>query len=325
MKKILLVALLFSSYFSEAQIDPTFYGKPADFSEFASRTLIVEVLVESPKIIEKYSKKDKWADDLERYKSFISSYNSMMKEAVKNYWKYNSKIEYKTSPEVKELNQQKNSAYIVLRYFELGDIEWDVMERSPLKVPALMLTRVEQDFGKPDYKIYFPSSYSRDNKKYMQCDYKFVLTAMQSHIQWIINNKLKYFNSYSEIAAEPNCQKLKNLTLLVESDYLYKSLSPDEVKAVYESKIEFVAAEEINKSFVSAEKGKAVLFMIPYGIARTNNIVTSGSMLTYFKIIVDCETGEILWIHNPGSLPIGENIKCDMIRDEFKRINKCKI
>ncbi|MFY7879027.1 MAG: hypothetical protein ACOVP6_03075 [Lacibacter sp.] len=325
-KMVFVLFLLLISGYGYAQISPKFYGKPDDFKEMAKRTLVVELLEENKGVIEKLSKKEKTAKELQDYKSFITDYNRMIQDAVSKYWKYNATIEYKTGSEVSKLRDSKTTKYVILAYIELGDIDYEFFTRSELTVPALMYQRIENPRRKPDYKIYFPSSYARRDSKYLESDYKFALISIQENIKWIIkNDKILHFNDYTEKIAEPNCSKLKNLTLLIDKEYLYKSVSESEAKDAYGNKIEFVSSDKLDMSFVNGEEGKAVLFTIPYGIAKGSLGPLNTSRLVYFKVIVDCKSGEILWVHNPGRMGIGENIVSKLIKAEFKKMRECKM
>ncbi len=68
----------------------------------ANRTLIVELLEEDPKVIDKLSKKKKRAAKLQEYKDFITFYNDMIKDAVSKYWTFNENIEYRSATEVEK-------------------------------------------------------------------------------------------------------------------------------------------------------------------------------------------------------------------------------
>lgn len=310
-----------------AQVSGKFYGEKSDFVAMAKRPLLVELREEDPGIIKYLSKNPKTADRLKRYKASILDYNVMIKSGVDKYWKYNEQVEYKTKSEVDELRKAKSKKYVVLTYIELGDITPVTSEdiekmrgRSDLKIPALRYTRIEQPDRLPDYKIYLPSSNIREDNKYLDCDFKFALIEMQAELKWMIdNNKKLQFNEYTEKVAEGNCSKLKDKTLQVEKSFLYKKLTEAEAKEAYGNNIEFVTAEELNSSFIDSKKGTAVFFDIPYGLANVN----FGTAVVFFKVIVDCETYEILWAHNVRPMDINPlNL---IMEKEFKNMGKCKM
>jgi len=322
---ILLSILFFAANTALAQINGKYYGEKEDFKKLAKRTLLVEILEEQPDVIKRLSKKESRAKQLEEYKGFIAHYNELIRKAVPKYWTYNANIEYKTESEIAELKKAKSNKYAVLSYFELSDSDLDFAERSDLTVPALRYTRIEEPNRKPDYKIYLPSSYIREGKKYLEADFRVALLGMQENIKFNIKkDKTPQFQEFTEEVSEKNCSKLKDLTLLVEKDLLFKKLTIQEAQAAYGAKIEWVGEAEIEKNMVDQTKGKAALFSIPYGIAKGNIGPISSSTLVFFKIVVSCETGEILWTNNPGNLPIGKNVSHQLMEKEFKNMAQCK-
>ena len=321
----MLLLLCFFARTAISQISGKYYGEKEDFKKMAKRTLLVETLEEDPDVIKRLSKKESRAQQLMDYKNFIVQYNQLIKLCVPKYWTYNANIEYKTETEIKALRKANSEKYVVLEYFELTDTEVDFFERSSLTVPALRYTRIEQPLRKPDYKIYLPSSYVRTGNAYLEADFKVALEGMQDNINYVIkNDKTLHFTDFSEKESEKNCSRLKSLTLMIEKSFLYKKTTAEEAQAAYGAKIEWVEEADLNKDVVGKTKGKAALFSIPYALAKGGIGPVSTSSLGFFKIIVDCETGDILWTNNPGNMPIGKNIGPMLIEKEFKNMGECK-
>src|ERR1035437_5063902 len=212
MKKIkwqlsLAIGFIAASSFMQlhSQIKDKIYGTAGDFKSFQKRTLVVELQEEDAKTIEKLTKKKK-DNELEKYKRFISDYNTFIKEAVDKYWTLNDKKEYKTAAEVKEIRDKKNSKYVIMSYYELTDKGGDVVTRSGLEVPALLYGRAEKEPGRqPDYQIYLPSSYTRENSEYLKYDFAFAVQAMQANIQYIIKtSKPINFEDWAKTICETN-------------------------------------------------------------------------------------------------------------------------
>jgi hypothetical protein len=326
-KTVVCLALLALFYVNSAvsQISGKYYGEKDDFKKMAKRTLLVEILEEDPDVIKRLSKKESRAKQLEEYKSFIVHYNELIRISVPKYWTYNTNIEYKTETEIRNLQKSKTNKYVLLSYFELSDTDLDHFERSELTVPALKYTRIEEPNRKPDYKIYLPSSHIRYGKKYLEADFKVALLGMQENIKYVIkNDKTIQFQDFTEKVGEKNCSKLKGLSLLVEKNQLYNKLTAQEAEAAYGAKIEWATEADIQKHVVEGTSGKAALFAIPYAIAKGGVGPVSTSALGFFKIIVDCETGVILWSNNPGNIPIGKNISHLIMEKEFKNMGLCK-
>lgn len=325
MKKLCIAFLMLTAVVSNAQISPRIYGEKGDFENLKARPLLIEILEEDPKTLKKLSGPKK-ADELKDYVGFIKEFNENFKIYVQKYWKLNSKFEFKTVTEVNALNKAKNSTYAVIRFVSLNDIESFGL-KSGLSVPAIVYTRIESDRKKPDAKNYLPFRYfGNDGKSLNEGDYKYVLETLQANVNWIVkNDKSLNFNEFSEKMAKENCSKLKGKTLLIEDNMMMKGRSTDEAKTNYGGDLKFVSEKEINDAFVNKTKNTAVLYAAPYGIMKGSALVVQVSRLVYFKIIVDCETGEILYLYMPGGLSYGANITNQMTETEFKTLRDCKI
>lgn len=325
MKKVCIVLLLITTLVTKAQINPKNYGEKQDFENLKTRTLIVEILEEDPKTLKKLSSPKK-AEELKNYVDFIKEFNNNFKTYVQKYWRLNSKLEYKTTTEVDALNKQKNTTYAVIRFVSLNDIDSYGL-KSGLSVPAISYSRIESDRRKPDAKNYLPYRYfSNDDKSLNEGDYKYVLETLQANINWIVkNDKTISFDKYSEKMAIENCPKLKGKTLLIEDNMMMKGRSTDEAKKNYGGDLKFVSETEINDAFVSKKKNTAVLYAAPFGIIKGGIAVVQVSRIVFFKIIVDCETGEILYLYMPGGMSYGANLSNQMTETEFKTLANCKI
>lgn len=318
MKKLFLVILVGFYASSFSQIDAKFYGDSKDFIELAKRPLLVEIVQENPKTLKKLSS-DKKKEELKAYRDFIASYNTQMKIMINKYWTMNTKIDFKTTEEIADIRKAKSKDYALLCYFEFGDLGDNFSNR--LTIPALGYTRIEAD--KEDSNIYLPRKKTLDS--YTEADYKLALKGLQDDLNWIIKSgKNKKFNEYAEIIAKENCVNLKNKTLLVPKDLIWKDKF-DECKANYSGKLEFVSKEEVDKAYVENRKDTAVLISIPYAIISGGVGPIGMRSLVFFKVIVDCQTNEILYCYNPGKTGFGKHLLPEVVSSDFKEIDKCKM
>jgi len=309
-----------------AQIGGKLHGDPNDFIAMAKRPVLVELFEE------------KINDDGEKESEpFIPYYNALIKLVVGKYWKFNQDIQYKTTSEINKLKELKNDKYVVLTYIKQSGraLYGESKVNSNIIVPSLCFSRIEEIDRKPDYTICVPSSGIRKNNKYLECDFKFIVTEMQAHLAWIIqNNKTIQFNEYIKMIAKDNCPKLKDRKLLVDKNSLQpkqllkSKLSEPKARLAYGNNIGFVTASELNLSYVENTKGTAILLSIPYGGLRPTPMEASQSMqnrvlLSYYKVAVDCETNELLWIEIPGQLIQG-NTEAFIKASELKDMGECK-
>ena len=308
-----------------AQTGGKLHGGKDDFIELAKRPLLVELFEEQ---IED--------DGEKKSEPFIPYYNALIKLVVGKYWKYNQEIAYKTTSEINKLKELNNTKYALLTFIKQNDprVYGEARVSSTITIPSLCYSRIEEIDKKPDYTICVPSSGIRKGNRYLECDFKFIVTAMQAHLNWMTqNNKIIPFSEYAEMLAKDNCAKLKDKKLLVDKNLLRpkvllnKKLTEPTAKRVYGDSIGFVTANELNSSYIENTKGTAILLSIPYGGIRPTPMEASQSMqrrvlLSYYKVVVDCETNELLWMKIPGQLK--GNTEAFLKESELKDISLCK-
>ena len=323
MKNFVIVVLCMFSLLAKAQISSHFNGGLKEFKELKTRTLIVELLEEDQKVIKKLDKPKK-ADELASYKKMIKLYNDEIVIYVKKYWTLNSNIEYKSQSEVEALKKAKNRSYAILRNLRLNDLDLDF--KSKLYLNVFVYTRIETNYNSPDAQAYMPVYSKEENVLLNESDYKFCFDLLQANINYIISSKKKINSEdYVKEMAEGNCDEIKNKTLLVKESLLYKKVKKESCLEEYGANLNIVSDQVFNDAFVNKEKGKAVLFSVPYEIAKGGIGPVGQSSLISYKVVVDCETGKILYLFMPkGFAVMGQNLFHFMIEKDFKNIKNCK-
>ena len=121
-----------------------YYPLKQDASDFAKRTLLVQIQEEEPLIIKKLEKLYTDKTDLEKrrndYKELISKHNEWIKIAISKYYKINTKIEYKTRSEIEDiLNDIKVlRKYAVLNTGWKKEYQYKGTESNPVEVYGLV-------------------------------------------------------------------------------------------------------------------------------------------------------------------------------------------
>lgn len=325
MKKILLVVFGLVSLLSSAQVSSYFHGDAKVFSNLKTRNLIVELLEPDAKIVKKLSK-PKFATDLKLYNEMISNYNSEIQLYAKKYWTLNSNIVFKTKTEVEALHDQKDKSFAVLRNLRLKDIDIDFGSKSNLFVTCLVFTRIETNYDKADSQVYLPTASKADGKFLLESDYKFCLDVLQSNINYIITNK-KNINSekYVQLISKGNCKEIGSKTLLVKESILYEKTTKAKCIAAYGSNIKFVSDEEFDKAFIDKAADKVCLFSVPWEIGKGGMGPVSQSFIMSFKVVVDCQTGKLLYQFLPtGFAAFGQNISYFVMEKDLENIKNCK-
>ncbi|WP_417938955.1 hypothetical protein [Flavobacterium sp. RS13.1] len=323
MKRILFYLFLFISLVSKAQISSYFHGNVKDFIDLKTRPLIVELLEEDEKILNKLSKPKK-AEELQSYKKMVRLYNEEITLYAKKYWTINKNIEFKNKSEVEILRKANNKSYAVLRNLRLNDIDFDF--KSNLYLNVIVYTKIESNPQKPDSQVYLPISSKKTDVFLEEADYKYSLNILQDNINYIIaQNKSVNSENYVKEMAKGNCPLIKNKTLLVKESILYEKTKKEDCIKKYDGALNIVSDDEINRAFVEKDKDKVVLFSVPYEIGKGQMGPIGQSFLMSYKVVVDCETGKILYLFMPrGFAVMGQNISSIMIEKDFENIKNCK-
>ena len=146
----LLVAFLFIGIAPgiRAQIPVSVHAEAVDLKSMSHRTLIVEIVDEDERISVDFPKKQA-EQMMTDYRADVANYNALMQKAVNQYWKFNTKIEFKHSSEIRKLFESESSKYVAL-------VKGSVTGEGPLwgpttGVPCLMFQRTDQK-SKPAFK-----------------------------------------------------------------------------------------------------------------------------------------------------------------------------
>ena len=318
--------ILINTFMVKAQISSEFFGTRDDYKALSKRILIVETLVEKYEVINKLNKKENSKKLIADYKKFIQKYNEYIQITTYKYWKFNDSIEYKTELEVAQIKKSRSRNYALLSYVELKDDVLDSSNTAVVSIPAIKYTRIEIPADQPDYKIYIPSSYIRANNQYIEADFRVAIMAMQENIKFMMKTKENIeFQEFILEMADKNCKKLKKSTVLVEKSMLDKNLTEERAKTHCKIKIEFETIEEIEKNMFYKTKGKSAVIAFPLGILQGKGKTAQMSSVVYFKIAVDCETGNIIWTNGGslGSITFENNNSQHMTERDFKHMQPC--
>jgi len=318
MKIITLLSLVAIGLKLSAQIDPKIRAKPDDLKMLQGRTVIVEVEEEDARVVAKLSKKEKDADRLQEYRDFIANNNTMLKNAVDKYWKFNSSIEYKTTTELQDI-KGKSKDYVIISFESI----WSE-GRSTFCVPEIWYNRSEGKDG-PDCMIFLPPSSIPEKEtdptmwSYVQADYDFAIEQMQAYIKYMITtDKRIYFADYAKKMTETNCSQIKNGTLVIDKDQLGEGVDKDAIKSEYKGPFVITDQKAYSNAFENQEQGKEVVFSFPYDILGG----ITGYNLMFAKIVVDCSTANIVFYYRGESMGVNYPYY-DIRKQVFDYMERC--
>ncbi len=312
MKKLIIVsAFALAAISTRAQVNDKIGAEPDEIKAMAKKTLVVELPEENDKVIASFSKKTAEAD-LAAYRASLASYREQIEPAVCKYWSYNKNIEFKKTSEVVALFQKKSTKYVALMKVVLADGGGAYVYSFGLGVPAIVLTRTDGDskvtkkgqleLRKYDYQMYLVTNpFDDGTESYSEAGMKFTLTQAQKHMDWIVKStKSKTYHDYCKAMAKSNCSKLASKDLMVDEAGLYKSVDKSEAVESYGKAIDFEPAADLQKAYLDATPGKAVLISLPIGTISGTLVVVTITKLVYMKVVVDTETNTVLNAIVPG-------------------------
>lgn len=263
----------------------------------------------------------------------MASYREQIEPVVRELWKFNEKVEFKTTSEIIALFAKKSPKYVALMKVVLPD-GGDVADYTfGLGVPALMLTRTDGDskvskkgelrVRNHDFQAYLiVSPDSTGAERYSPATMKATLTLVQDFLQWNTKNKKSQdFMRYTREMAEKNCELLATRTLLVDQADRYKGCTPEEAHSSYAHQLELVDRAQLESTYLGGDNSKAVLFSLPVGTIKSAVIVVELTRLVYAKLILDPATGQIISAYVPG---IGKSIQEGLMKMDFKSFSKCE-
>jgi hypothetical protein len=293
-----ILLFLFIS-FANNSFSQVVYAAPEDFKEIKKRTLLVQLLEENPTTIASLEKKVSKAknekdkaeaqEELDNAKQFITDYNKFIKDAVTKYWDLNAKVEYKTITEIKTLRETKSNKYTVLFYSESksGNTDAYGVSYSPLSIPTLNYSRIEEGTVKIDYSFFMTGV---TFKKMNYGDMILSLILMKNHIAEIEKSKKKKYTflEFAKDEGKKNCSDIKDQTITINKDQVHDKTTEDELtKAFTKGKLEFKSATDVITAIES--ETDAI-----YGFAIPNTIVGTGiSRITFYRCFINVKTGKI--------------------------------
>ncbi len=262
MKNILILFLLICSVV-QAQVGNS---KQEDVQEIQKRTLIVVTEEPNEKLISKLE-----GDQLAQYKKDVEDYNRDIKDAVTGFWKFNTKIEYKTRAEVDKLAKAKNKTYAYIEYnkftvncynaaaykstYQFRDGAKEITLAGGDYISTQLNIRLcdNNPLGPPVFGVHLPGPFPD------KADLVYALKAMQLQFGYKLEGKkdIPIAKMFKE-----NAKALETMTLLVNEKNT--DLAIDEIKKAYPFQVELVNKEKINEAILNSADKTAFVIVIPY-------------------------------------------------------------
>ena len=260
------------------------------------QVLLVALEEENPKIVKKLSKKK---EELEFYKNQIEGNNTALKNAVENYWKYSSSVEFKPYSEALKMRDENKEKYALMSYFKY--VEYDQYNSTGAgwnrngggfsynpgthySEAVNTITQITLTLSDTKLTACLPTLYvSKADAVYGVQQLQYVVSTLQKDE----NATLK--TVYSKDIPK-NGFELKNKTLLFDKEDLDKGLTESTIKKIYPYPFKIVSMQEIEKAILNKEPGIAYV-MITASPGAKGNI--------FIHYITDAEGGKILGMEYP--------------------------
>jgi hypothetical protein len=315
-----------------AQIANKIWAEPAELKALSRKILVVELPEENPKVIEGFPKKTA-AADAAAYRASLASYRDQVEASIREHWKYNEEIEFKTTSEIIQLFAKKSTKHVALLKVVLADGLGVYGYTFGMGVPAIVLTRTDGDSKvskkgqlqliKHDYQMNLVAGTAEDGTEtYTATGLAFTFKQAQKHLEYASKSKKpEDYMQYCKDEAARNCSKMRGKELVLEEGALYKSVDKAEVKENYPGPLSFVSRAELDEIYDSGTSEKAVLYSMPVGTISGTMIVVTVTKLVYMKIVVDPSTDEIIEAVIPG---MGKTYVEGLTGPDLRALAECK-
>lgn len=267
-------------------------SKQKDVLEVQKRTLIVVLEEVNTKLNEKLK-----PEEQEMYRKDIEDYNTAIKEVIPAFWKFSTRVEYKTRAETDAIVKAKSKDYAYLEYNKYtvnfftpaafratmanknseNKLSGRSMVGGDYKTSDLNIRLTDQNpLGLPVYGVHMTDPFPNTadlayGLKQMQLQFDYKMKGMDD----LDINKLY----------KTNGKKLATITLLV--DQLDTDMKIEDIKKAYPYPVEVVSKDKIDEAQLKSDAKYAIAVVIPYAGAK------------YGFMVVDAVTGEELGRSSP--------------------------
>jgi len=187
----------------------------------------------------------------------FSSFNSYMKDAMKEYWKV-TPYEFITAKEFNVRRLKPSWSFIVLT-----ETNYDKDKSNSLFNFINLLQGKDVDkLGEMPEICAVPLSYAGEND--LEYGYKLgaILEFMQKHAQLIMEDPSKTGRKYLKYYNENIPEVMKKTILVKQEDLSPEIANMERIKAIYSNKIEIVPEDEIVKAIENKTSGVVILHKV---------------------------------------------------------------
>ncbi|HYC85384.1 MAG TPA: hypothetical protein VEB86_09190 [Chryseosolibacter sp.] len=253
--------------------------KPETAALVKDRKLVVFLKSEDESVMRKLT-----GAELKNYKQGISQFNTNLQTVVKAFWTFNSTVSYLTKDKIESLKPANEYAILAV---DLINIRFsNQLTRRPANQILRLHVCMLEDYD-PLKPVFYQDVVGFVSEQGVPAISKMDLVAaanmVQNHLQARLDGKRRANGLHYEEALE-YAGTLKNKTLLIDTTFMDKKLTAQEVKEAYTYPFAISNSAAIEKAQMSRDKKFAYVYVFPVGDASN----------TMYHCILDCETGKVI-------------------------------
>lgn len=245
------------------------------------------------------------------------NYGLLLKRAVENHWKLNSKIEFAEPQEVKK-SLEKFDARSVFMYIKKHPDSPDDQN-----IWVLHYTRVSRTSEKIDYSIFLPVISNRTVEEYYQFDFDFIINLMQENIKYNQKNDVKLnAGEYAFIEAKANCAKLEKRNIMYDSKMMAKEVDEKTARRAFRRQAYTpTTAENIANHWEDFNDSAAILTVYPKGFVSYSTSAFKEQYPVYIRMIYSASDFRVLAAVGSHRK---DNILLETVGDDIEKLMICE-
>lgn len=253
-----------------------------------------------------------------------SSYVEHIEQAVREHWKFNERIEFRSRAECRRLFEGRSPDHLVMTRVLIDQYQ-NIRNSGRYLTDLLMVVRtdrtIEQDkrgeylFKEWEFAMPLVGRVSYSDESFTASSLAFTLRQLQAYMAWCWERKSSVsYAYYAKTAATENCPQLRSRELLaVEGDFMGRMKAAD-LKEEYKGPLRFVSEEEFAQAYAERREGIALLYSFPYHYNQSGR--------AFARFVVDPSTDKILEVEDVGVKMV--SAKDTYTKKLFEKLGVCE-
>jgi hypothetical protein len=291
------------------------YKKEA-YEDASKRVTLVVIMADDPKKAAKPNKKNASEDEMR--KKDMEAFNSQIQAAVKKWWKFTERYEFKSLADVQKIAKGKtNKGYLVLQYILHVDKDKVVKQTPGQPAPLMQFNKLSN----PEFCGYFEVRQAENmlpgKAPLSETPISFQAPGLFDDVFAIHSLQYDLYNhmeglSVNEVKAnlQANAKNLLSKTLLIDKNDIAESLfNESKMKNLYPFEYLYVETDTCGEKLMEGNADYAIVKIVP----------TSDEKMLHY--VISCEDGTICAFYETKYEPKRrERIKAEALKTYSKYI-----